>query len=681
MNNYSITFKSLRAGTVYTVNIGGGTGAAIPLKGGAQPFTTQEDDSDDMFTPIRTQTGYIRIVDDDKAADGTTAFDWKDLIPATDTSRPVSLTDGYDNVVWQGFMQAQSFSGVLYGNPQEREFPVQCVLSVLSTKQVKTDVTSYKNFAYLLDYIFSNIPNYSNIISQIVIQGGSNARIWLRKKLDWRNFMNISDGDVSANYNLFQILEDVCRYWGWTARTYGQQIIFCSADNKTAEPKALILTRYQLESLGSGNSGNIGTDTYDMYSDGSVGNNFASTNNEEVTVRGYSKAVVKADCNSSQSEMEFAPQSLRDILESYGYTWHASTDNPMVGLFATSEISSFTSEQTRVMSGSSTSDGGFSRRQIYTEENSQEPDIVDCIDIRGSYNGTAKASIESTFEMSFPGGSFDIKGTIYEAYVKTEFNNEHKRRMKMAIGIGKDRADVNTKWLNIELSNDVFSLTWGTYSVFDVMVKNVPTLMPCVYKDLPAPINDQLPYALAKIPVSSNLSGRVFVDFYGSPDVDGQRIGKPNECNFEIADFTISFSRDAVSISGDARGRTAIRRRLTSREYSSAANMQASDTYNVDCIFASDNEMDYGYGLLMNENGSFMEGAPIGSGGGNNTIPEQYLANRIATFYNKSRQKLTLELNNESITPRNTAFEGAFYPIAISRDWRDDILFLTLIEL
>ena len=55
MNNYSITFKSLRAGTVYTLNIGGGTGAAIPLKGGAQPFTTQEDDSDDMFTPIRTQ--------------------------------------------------------------------------------------------------------------------------------------------------------------------------------------------------------------------------------------------------------------------------------------------------------------------------------------------------------------------------------------------------------------------------------------------------------------------------------------------------------------------------------------------------------------------------------------------------------------------------------------------------
>ena len=90
--NYSITFKSLRAGTVYTLNIGGGTGNAVPLKGGAQPFVTQEDDDDDQFTPIRTQSGYIRIIDDGFAADGTTAFDWKDLVPDTDLSRPVTLT-------------------------------------------------------------------------------------------------------------------------------------------------------------------------------------------------------------------------------------------------------------------------------------------------------------------------------------------------------------------------------------------------------------------------------------------------------------------------------------------------------------------------------------------------------------------------------------------------------------
>ena len=71
LRNYSITFKSLRSATVYTVNIGGGSlSSVVPLKGAAQPFVTEEDASDDFFTPIRRQTGYIRILDNEEDADG-----------------------------------------------------------------------------------------------------------------------------------------------------------------------------------------------------------------------------------------------------------------------------------------------------------------------------------------------------------------------------------------------------------------------------------------------------------------------------------------------------------------------------------------------------------------------------------------------------------------------------------
>ena len=68
--NYTVQFMSLRTAVVYTVSVGGGTGAAIHLKGGAQPFTTQEANDEDMFTPIRTQSGYLRIVDDGRDANG-----------------------------------------------------------------------------------------------------------------------------------------------------------------------------------------------------------------------------------------------------------------------------------------------------------------------------------------------------------------------------------------------------------------------------------------------------------------------------------------------------------------------------------------------------------------------------------------------------------------------------------
>jgi hypothetical protein len=70
--HWQVKFKSLRAGTDYTVNIydAAYSGNPIPLKGGAEPFITQEDDDEDMFLPIRTQSGYIRIVDDGKDANG-----------------------------------------------------------------------------------------------------------------------------------------------------------------------------------------------------------------------------------------------------------------------------------------------------------------------------------------------------------------------------------------------------------------------------------------------------------------------------------------------------------------------------------------------------------------------------------------------------------------------------------
>ena len=53
-----LQFKSLRSETLYTLTIGTASGT---LTGAAEPFVTQEADDADMFLPIRTQTGYIRI--------------------------------------------------------------------------------------------------------------------------------------------------------------------------------------------------------------------------------------------------------------------------------------------------------------------------------------------------------------------------------------------------------------------------------------------------------------------------------------------------------------------------------------------------------------------------------------------------------------------------------------------
>ena len=145
--HWKILFKSLRAGTVYTVNIWKDgelpPGYPLTLKGAAEPMTTDEDADEDMFCPVRKQSGYFRIVDDGKATNASyqeVDFDWKEMLPVNDTDRPVTLTAGIGNVVWQGFMQAQNFGSELYGNPQSHEFPLQCCLSLLSAIKVSTSI-------------------------------------------------------------------------------------------------------------------------------------------------------------------------------------------------------------------------------------------------------------------------------------------------------------------------------------------------------------------------------------------------------------------------------------------------------------------------------------------------------------------------------------------------------------
>ena len=63
MAYWNIRFKS-RDGYQYLIQIGGKTGNSdAELLGAAEPFTTEEQDTDDMFTPVLTESGYISIYD------------------------------------------------------------------------------------------------------------------------------------------------------------------------------------------------------------------------------------------------------------------------------------------------------------------------------------------------------------------------------------------------------------------------------------------------------------------------------------------------------------------------------------------------------------------------------------------------------------------------------------------
>lgn len=685
---WKIPFMSLRSGAVYTVNIfdSSYSGSAVVLKGGAQPFETEELSDEDIFTPIRTQSGYIRIVDDGFAADGSTIFNWKQLIPTTDTDRPLTLTDANNNVLWHGFMQAQSFSGTLYGNPQEREFPVQCPLMALQSRQPTVNDIQTHNFAFLIKYVLDDLKTASgNVIdiNNIIIQGGSDAQQWLLKKFDWQNFLSADrEEDAVPKCNMYRAFEDFCRFWGWSVRTYQQSLYLMRVDDAD-EQSFLTLNLTQLSTMASGTAAGSTSGAFSTARILQSDDVFASDNIDDTMIRGRNKAVVKSDCNQQDLLFKFAPPSVEDTMDEGGYTW-VSGGSTRVGYFTTPGITSFTS---KLMDGTGGTYGKFARRQIFSKEEDTEATKVDCICISHTYEeSVVRASIQSKKYMTFGGGSLRLGGSVYEG--AKSINGGGSARLYIRLGIGASRASAKWWYCNPDSSFNI-QFGWSSSqqtSVTPVSGGNISASTAAVVENI---MTWRKNISAIPLPDGVNetcLEGYIFVDFLGAKKNAHDEVG-----SFEIGNFEINYSRDEVFISGqeDVRERVMEIERESSREYTATNQGQVDESWNADCIFASDNKMEYGYGLLMNANGSYMETAAYA---GVDMNPEQQLANRVAAFLNKSRRLITPEFRSNAtanglaisnITPQyKVVIDGTTaYPVSISRNWRDDVIKLTLLEL
>lgn len=669
-NNYQIRFMALRSGTVYTVYIGGATGAvgSIELKGAASPFVTQEDDSEDMFEPVRRQTGYISIIDDGYAADGVTAFDWKDLVPTNDLDRPVTLIDQNGNVCWKGYMQAQDFSGVLYGSPQERRFPIQCRLSVLDAIDAPATMSGIYNFAYV---IRAAVNSQGAVFTRFVFQGGHDARTWLRKKVQWHNFLNEdSDGVVTSKYKYLQVLTDVCQYWGWTCRTYGDHIFFGCIDD-TEEPSALVLTANQMEELATSPSASTGSVESSFTSIVTPGDNFASTDNDEMTARGYSNATVHANVNKASHIMTFAPKVVEDILEGT-YSW---VGEDLRGYFTTPLVNTIDKD---IMSGFSLNGAGFCRRQIYTSEESETAEtqdmiVVPSVDARSGWL-TGSCSLVWKRQMMYNAGRLTINGNVFQGYQIFDAKKEDSWYITMRLGIGLTRQ--TAIWfkyaLNFNTQQVVCEWTSDSSASFMVNISNGRLDGLCALT--PLLLTRQY---LSYIPIPDNAAmfGNLFIDIMG---IEGM--------SYEIGDFSIDYSRDRVVVDTQGtRGRSMTIDRLDRYDYTASNESRVREDWDFDNIFATDKdgEMAFGYGLVMNEDYSFMQKVTHGR---SEKIPEQVLADRVADFWSTSRRMLRAELQSQtiSVSPRNTlsmGTAGTFYPLSISRDWHNDVTQILMIEI
>lgn len=668
------------------MNIAGGTGDPVTLKGGAQPMTTEEDSGEDAFQPLRTQTGYIRIVDDGKDANGN-AWDWKDLIPATDTSRPMSLSNGQGTTLWQGFLQAQNFGSILYGNPQEREFPIQDCIEALNSIRVSTNPTQLHSFAWLLyDCFVTRLPYHQ--FATFVIQGGSDARQWLLQRFDWQNFLRENDdGELEAAYTLKEALEEMCKYWGWCLRTKGNTVYMTCMDDSD-EQTLLTLTTAELQSLAGGTS--AGTVTQGITTIAYSGDMFASIENDDYLDRGPNKVEVTANCNEHEIVMQALPKIIENQLRQQTWQWVSPQHEDMVGYFETPQIGSF---DTSLLHGDTRSTfGAFSCRQIYTSAEADEAAETDMILVNHVYDGLPIVSLQTKKPMSFAKGSLEINGTIY--FDDQVCDLDGSTQLIMRLGIGMSRATARWWFMNNTVDGStavVYGWTQqGTPAEFCAGVMGgaikstglrILTIMGwgyTSYRYIPTIIGAS----------DANMYGYMFVDILGLKYNYSDYVQ-----TFQIADFKVSFSRDVIELPTDTQiPRSRVKRPNRDHTHKYTANNPSScqQEYSIDTIFASDNLMLWGYGLVLDPSQARPVGKEPYRANAITQYPEQHMANRVASYWTSSKRRLKVELRSDTLTgqkPEPTPVEKVtmdgtiMQAIAINHEWRDDVTTMYLLQM
>ena len=221
----------------YTVNVyeWDYTGDVVTLTGASEPFVTQEDDDTDIFTPVRTQTGYLRVIDT------TGGKLLEEMMPANNTEKPVRLMLG-DTVCWQGFLAAQGYSQPWDNHKNKIEFQV---ISLLAALEYISAPTTYVGKTYKLSQLMDDaidVMSKGDLSIFSIVSGTvtdmTNARAMLDYALDFSTFIDkeevTNEGSttkVNVGNSYKDCIEAVCQFLGVSLRESGNTLLYSRYDD------------------------------------------------------------------------------------------------------------------------------------------------------------------------------------------------------------------------------------------------------------------------------------------------------------------------------------------------------------------------------------------------------------------------------------------------------------------
>ncbi len=233
----------------YTVNVyeWDYAGDVVTLTGASEPFVTQEDDDTDIFTPVRTQTGYLRVIDT------TGGKLLEEMMPANNTEKPVRLMLG-DTVCWQGFLAAQGYSQPWDNHKNKIEFQV---ISLLAALEYISAPTTYVGKTYKLSQLMSDAVSVmskgdSSIydIKSVVVSDMPNPQSMLSYTLDFSTFIDKEEVNnegsttkVNVGNSFKDCIEAVCQFLGVSLRENGNTLLYSRYDDGNSVIRSTTISR------------------------------------------------------------------------------------------------------------------------------------------------------------------------------------------------------------------------------------------------------------------------------------------------------------------------------------------------------------------------------------------------------------------------------------------------------
>lgn len=209
MIHWTIPFKGLD-GSSYMINIHDSSysGSPVTLTGGAEPFMYSEDDSDDFFSPIRSQNGYIRVVADDSWSDG--------IFPSNKYDRKVEVTKNGE-LQWRGYIKPEVYSQAWEAKPYEIELAVQSQLACIVTD--KSQVSENRRKVLDIIYDMFRTAEYSSVVFP---HDWSTGDTYPMRTLA----VTIQRADEDSLMDNESFLEDFLNFWSLQLREYRDTLYF-----------------------------------------------------------------------------------------------------------------------------------------------------------------------------------------------------------------------------------------------------------------------------------------------------------------------------------------------------------------------------------------------------------------------------------------------------------------------